>query len=244
MIEEVDDSVRVIASEPADRRLMNELLAETAPCPDFRRPEPPAAEDAAAAARPPLATLVCHRASPAEPYPRLAGLGASGRIVVFSDCTSEPVVVATLEAGAHHYFDITEPRLLLKARLAAALRSHASRLRSEVTVGPFRFDPRKRRVRYAGRPVVLSPKEFDLAFYLFSQRGRVVGNQELMTAVWSLPRTMDTRRIDTAACRVRKKMGLEEPGAHWYLRRLRGEGYVLVTDGRDVDTRPEDARVG
>lgn len=227
MIEEVEEGVLVLASEPADRQLMNELLVETAPCPDFRRPDPSASDDDAPGSGFPLATLVCHRASEVEPYPRLPGLEVRGRIVVFSDCMSEPVVVATLEAGAHHYFDITEPRPLLKARLAAALRSHARQLRCEVVVTPFHFDPRKRRVRHDGRAVALSPKEFDLAFYLFSHRGRVVGNQELMTAVWSLPRTMDSRRIDTAACRIRKKMGLDGR-AGWRLRRLRGEGYLLV----------------
>ena len=225
MAEKIEESVHVIASNPSDRRLMEELLAETAPCPDFPRHRVARSGEDAARAR--LATLVCHRRTVGAPYPELPALDVRGRIVVFSDCTDESVVVATLEAGAHHYFDITEPRGLVKARLAAALRSHSRQLTCELTVPPFRFELRRREVRRDGRPLALSPKEFDLAFYLFSHRGRIVGNQELMTAVWSLPRSMDSRRIDTAACRIRKKMGLEGAG-RWQLRRLRGEGYQLV----------------
>ena len=230
MVEMAEESIQVIAADPADRRLMAELLAESglrAADGDLREP----------AGHGPHATIVCHRTTSATPVPILPDATVDrGRVVVFSDCSSEQAVIETLEAGAHHYFDIDEPRRLLQTRLAAALRSHFRCFQSELLVPPFRFDPSKRRVWRDGRPVGLSPKEFDLAFYLFSNRGRTVGNHELMTAVWSLPRTMDSRRIDTAACRVRKKMELDRTD-RWYLRRLRGQGYLLTTDTRSEPRR-------
>jgi DNA-binding winged helix-turn-helix (wHTH) protein len=96
-----------------------------------------------------------------------------------------------------------------------------------LTQGSIRFDLQKRRVTLADKLVDLSPKEYELACYLFSNRGRVISNSELMTSIWSLPPGMDTRRIDTAACRVRKKLGLNAADG-WELRRLRRVGYLLV----------------
>jgi len=224
MVDKFEESIRVIAADATDRALMTSLLNEVGMHAEV------AADGSgdAFASETPQATIVCHRVSAGEPGPPLRDADLHGRVVVFSDCVAESVVVATLEEGAHHYFDITESPLLLQARLAAALRSHSRHFQSELLVPPFRFDPAKRLVWQEERPVGLSPKEFEFAYYLFSNRGRMVGNRELMTAVWSLPRTMDSRRIDTAACRVRKKMGLEGAGRGWRLRRLRGKGYLLV----------------
>ena len=237
MVEKAVDDIVVLASDPSDADAIGELLASI----DLRSGERRLAE-AVAVPSPRRATILCHRASGENPFPLLPELFGGERVVVLSDCTAERAVVDALEAGAHHYFDIDESRPVLRARLAAALRSHSSSLRRQLLVAPFRFDPAKRLVWRERQPIGLSPKEFDLAFYLFSNRGRTVGNRELMTAVWSLPRTMDTRRIDTAACRVRKKMGLEHPDAGWYLRGLRGEGYVLVTDGRGAGDRRDPTR--
>jgi len=172
-------------------------------------------------------TIVCHREADAR-IPMIPTARNSGSVLVFSDSKAERVVVETLEAGAHHFFDIGESPRLMQARLAAALRSRLQTSQGDLRVKPFRFDLGNRRAWRDDRLIALSPKEFDLAYYLFFHRGRTVGNSELMTAVWSLPRTMDTRRIDTAACRLRKKMGLEPPDAYWRLKRLRSEGYKLI----------------
>ena len=229
MVEQSEESfVVVVASESADRELMVELLVESGL-------HDAAAGDAHARfdvlSRRPRATIICHRTTHSSPLPRLPAVADRGRVIVFSDCTTEFAIVETLTAGAHHYFDIEESRTVLQARLHAALRSHSRHLERELVVSPYRFDLAKRRVWREDRAVGLSPKEFDLALYLFSHRDRTVSNSELMTAVWSLPRSMDTRRIDTAACRVRKKMGLEQSEG-WRLMRLRGEGYLLVPAAR------------
>ena len=222
MLEKVEDGILVVAEMADDRRLVEELLLGTGFAEQGEVPSGAAAFEAL------QVTIVCHRASRAAPLPELPSGVELGRVVVFSDCTSEHAVVDTLEAGAHHYFDIDESPRVLQARLTAALRSCLRHAQRELLVPPFRFDLSKRRVWREERPIGLSPKEFDLALYLFSNRGRTVGNRELMSAVWSLPRTSDTRRIDTAACRVRKKMSLESAAEPWRLSRLRGEGYVLV----------------
>jgi len=183
------------------------------------------------------AMVVCHRRN-SLPHPDVPkGVGAQ-RVVVVSDCNSEQSIVAALEQGAHHYFDITDSPQVLQARLAAALRHHSQQAKRTLEVKPFRFNLERRNVYRDGKLINLSPKEYEFAYYLFANRHRVVVNSELMTSVWSLPSTMDARRIDTAACRVRRKMQLSDDSNGWRLRRIRRVGYELEWHGAEKEQEP------
>ena len=174
------------------------------------------------------ASVICHRDMTSNTLCSSLVQNVPGaRVLVVSDCTAEQTVVPILEQGAHHVFNLRESRRLLQVRLEAALRQHGRLTRKSFKYGDIHFDVQRRRVSRADKPIDLSPKEYDLAYYLFSNRDRVVGNSELMTSVWSLPPGMDTRRIDTAACRVRKKMRLIEQHG-WELKRIRRVGYRLI----------------
>jgi two-component system alkaline phosphatase synthesis response regulator PhoP len=77
----------------------------------------------------------------------------------------------------------------------------------------------------------LSEREADLLWYLYSQRGRPVGRDELIERVWKLnPRGVQTRTIDVHVGRVREKIGdvgeLEQK-----IVTVRGRGYMFVADG-------------
>lgn len=173
-----------------------------------------------------FAAIVCHRACDIWPtqFP-LQGISAS-RIIVLSDSRCEQTLVRFLEDGARHVFNSREPDMLLQVRLEAALRQHRRVSRKPFSVDDIHFDVQKRMVSRAGRPVDLSPKEYEFASRVFSNIDNVVSTSELMTSVWSLPSHMDTRRIDTAACRVRKKLRLCAQGG-WELKRIRCVGYRL-----------------
>lgn len=173
-------------------------------------------------------TIVCHRHSELTPVPDLPKGVNSSRVIVLSDCSSEQTIVDTLENGAHHYFDISESRRILTARLAAAMRNHQYNLIDVLEVYPFKFYVERRRVTHHGKPIHLSPREFALAYFLFSNNNRVVIDSELMISIWTLPSSMDSRRIDTAICRIRKKMNLYENASGWNLQRLRQVGYRLL----------------
>jgi len=148
------------------------------------------------------------------------------RIIVLSDCVREETVVRFLDAGARHFFQLHESDVILQARLEAGLRQHRRVYLRSIVEGDIHFDVQKRKVTRAEQPIDLSPKEFEFACHLFSRLGKVVKNAELMTSVWSLPADMDTRRIDTAACRVRKKLRLSRDHG-WELKRVRRVGYRL-----------------
>jgi len=174
--------------------------------------------------------IVCHRYSEQTPVPCLPKGVKPSRLIVLSDCDSEQTIVDTLDNGAHYYFDLTESRLVLSARLAAAMRSHQYNSIDVLEVFPFKFFVERRKVTHNDIPIHLSPREFALAYFLFSNHGRVVADSELMVSIWTLPSSMDSRRIDTAICRIRKKMNLYENASGWNLQRLRQVGYRLLYD--------------
>ena len=147
------------------------------------------------------------------------------RIVALTDDTSERSIVTLLERGAHHVFDIRETTHVLRARMRAALRSHNL---SSFTISDIHFDMINREVRRDGRLVCLRPKEVELARYLFDNCGRVVTTRELMLIIWSLPHTVDSRRVDTAICRVRKELRLIRRYG-WELISKRCVGYQLIS---------------
>ena len=144
--------------------------------------------------------------------------------ILDSDC--EQTIIDCLSQGARHVFNMHESDALLQARLEAALQRHREHALKNISVGNISFDVGRRQVLRSGQCVSLSPKEYELARYLFSQTGEVVSNAELMISVWSLPSFMDTRRIDTAACHVRKKLALI-PCHGWELKKIRCVGYRL-----------------
>lgn len=149
------------------------------------------------------------------------------KIIVVSDCALESTVVTSLANGAHHYFYSHESFTLLQARLEAALRNQIRLAKRSLKFEDMYFDVSTRRVKITDVWVELSPKEYDLAEYMFSNPGRLVTNAELITSVWSLPIGVDTRRIDTAACRLRKKLQLRGSSS-WELKKVRLVGYRLV----------------
>lgn len=172
-----------------------------------------------------FAVIVCHSMLQSEdPLP--TDQWGAARVIVVSDNCEEQFVISTLAAGANYLFNRGDSDYVLAARLESALRQHGRATKKPLCVGDIQFDIQKRVVSRAGKPVDLSPKEFDFAYYLFCNSERIVGNNELMTSVWSLPADMDTRRIDTAACRARKKLNLFH-GQGWELKRIRKVGYRL-----------------
>lgn len=224
------DTVAVIANKGSDKHFISQLLRNAGYNTGLFNSSDTIPSDHSA-------MVVCHRQSDAMPQPGLPQCGGVQRVVVFSDCKAEQTIVQALENGAHHFFDIAESADVLQARLEAALRQHSLQAKRILDVAPFKFNLERRTVHRGDKVINLSPKEYEFAYYLFANRHRVVINAELMTSVWSLPSSMDARRIDTAACRVRKKMQLGESSNEWSLRRIRRVGYELLWRGETEESK-------
>jgi DNA-binding response OmpR family regulator len=95
-------------------------------------------------------------------------------------------------------------------------------------VGALRVAPRARRADFAGRPLALSRKEFDLLARLALEPGAVVPKARLLRDVWGDAAAGTTRTLDSHPSRLRRV--LVRAGAtqgEWVVNH-RAVGYSLV----------------
>jgi DNA-binding response OmpR family regulator len=87
------------------------------------------------------------------------------------------------------------------------------------------MDVHNRRVSRTGRPIALSPREFDVLQVLMQEPGRVFSRTELCERVWQRNHEYDTRTVEIFITRLRKKVdsGYAEPLIHT----LRAVGYTI-----------------
>jgi two-component system, OmpR family, KDP operon response regulator KdpE len=149
-------------------------------------------------------------------------------VVVATARDDDDSVVRALDAGADDYVIKPFRADQLEARIRAVLRRTAggADTSAPITVGDLSVDVRGRRVSYAGRPIDLSPKEFDLLAHLAARAGAVVSKRELLTEVWQLPYGGSDKTVDVHLSWLRRKLG--ESGAEpRLLQTVRGVGVRL-----------------
>ena len=150
----------------------------------------------------------------------------AGRVPVVILSARDEVVdrVAGLELGADDYVPKPFSPRELTARIKAVLRrSHASADEEVLTLGPVTIHTAAREILVGGSEVELTQREFDLLEYLARNRGRVIGRDELLTAVWGFVTPGETRTIEVHVAQLRKKLGHPE-----IIRTVRGVGYRAV----------------
>ena len=92
-------------------------------------------------------------------------------------------------------------------------------------VEDLRMEVHSRRVTRAGRPIALSPREFDVLQVLMQEPGRAFSRTELCERVWQRDHEYDTRTVEIFITRLRKKVdsGFVAP----LIYTLRGVGYTI-----------------
>lgn len=146
--------------------------------------------------------------------------------IIFSTSRqAEEDIVTALRAGADDY--LVKP--VRQHELLARLYALARRAQPEAEVlecPPYVFDTSIRQVSLDGEVMRLTEKEYDLALFLFRNRGRVLSRRHLLTAVWGTSAELNTRTVDTHASRLRKKLNLLASG-RWKLTSIYQHGYRL-----------------
>ena len=95
-----------------------------------------------------------------------------------------------------------------------------------VTLGDLAVNFTARRVTVAGQELDLSPKEYDLLFYMVRNRGIALTREKLISDVWGYDFFGDDRTLDTHIKLLRKELG---PCAD-RITTLRGVGYRFEKD--------------
>jgi DNA-binding response OmpR family regulator len=151
-------------------------------------------------------------------------------VIVATAREDEGEIVRALDAGADDYLVKPFGADQLDARIRAVLRRAATAgSPPPLTVGHLVVDPQARTARLDGRPLDLTPREFDLLRYLTERCGQVVSKRELLTEVWRQPYGGADKTVDVHLSWLRRKLG-ETAQRPRYLHTIRGVG-VRLSDG-------------
>jgi two-component system OmpR family response regulator/two-component system response regulator QseB len=126
-----------------------------------------------------------------------------------------------LDGGADDYlvkpFDLHE----LAARLRALVRRSRGEAASALRVGEIELDAAARCVRFRGRPVELSVREFALLQELMLNAGRVLSREQLAQRLYAWGEEIESNAIEVHVHHLRRKLAPDS------VRTVRGVGYLL-----------------
>ncbi|MGO4332780.1 response regulator transcription factor [Cupriavidus sp. 2TAF22] len=137
--------------------------------------------------------------------------GRNPPILFLTSRSLEEDIVAGLGAGADDYMIKPIRRAELVARVSALLRRtypQAEQDNAVLHVGSYRVDTQARTVEVGGAKAEVSPREFDLALFLFRNLGRLVSREVAEQAVWGRAIGAGSRTLDTHISRLRIKLAL------------------------------------
>lgn len=139
--------------------------------------------------------------------------------------------VLGLELGADDY--ITKPFSVreLLARVKAMLRRNqggsTSAAANLTAIGRLQIDFKAFLAKDGDQEIKLSHKEFELLFFLFENRNKVVSRYDILEKVWGYEEQITTRTVDNFIARLRQKVeaNVDQPKV---ILTVHGSGYKMV----------------
>ncbi|HSD30195.1 MAG TPA: response regulator transcription factor [Vicinamibacteria bacterium] len=171
--------------------------------------------------------------------PGMDGLGVCAELRRDKRTQALPVIMLTargdeadrvvgLEVGADDYVVKPFSPKELVARVRALMRrlERGEEEEAPVALGRLEIDAPRHTVRWDGRPVHLTAKEFALLLALVEANGRVLTRQALLERVWGYSYAEGTRTVDVHVRRLREKL----PGIADRLITVKSLGYRMARE--------------
>lgn len=149
-------------------------------------------------------------------------------IIFLSARADEADRVKGLELGADDY--VVKPFNLgeLAARVKAILRRATGEpVKETIERGNLRIDPRSHEAWLDDKPLVLSPKEFALLYFLARNSGQVFSREVLLDRVWGRDAFVSARTVDVHIRWLRTRIEVDPQNPVRVLT-VRGVGYKFV----------------
>jgi two-component system KDP operon response regulator KdpE len=151
-------------------------------------------------------------------------------ILMLTAMDGEDDQVLAFDAGADDY--ITKPFRLreLTARLRSAVRRRNvpdSNKDATLRHGKLELDPVKYRVQKAGRPIHLSPKEFEMLQFFMGHPGELITHERLFKSLWGAERGEEFVYLRIFVRQLRKKIE-NDPLDPQYILTVHGVGYTFA----------------
>ena len=149
--------------------------------------------------------------------PELDGFSACKEIRKYKDT---PVIMLSARGEEYdriHGFELgiddyvvkpfSPKELMMRVGAILKRRGGAQENKDVVKIGDLEVDFAGRRVTISGKPVEMTPKEYDLFFYMVRNRGIALTREKLITNVWGYDFYGDDRTLDTPIKLRRKSLG-------------------------------------
>jgi two-component system KDP operon response regulator KdpE len=154
-------------------------------------------------------------------------------VIVLSAVGEEKEKVSALDAGADDY--VTKPVGIdeLLARLRAVLRRTAPSGDPVIDIGDLHVDLEKRAVTMAGKPIHLTPHQFELLRLFALNEGKLMTHRALLHEVWGPGYDGAANLLHVNVSQLRRKIEPDRAKPR-YLLTEPGAGYRLVNPENPV----------
>jgi len=128
-------------------------------------------------------------------------------ILMLTARNTETDEITGFNSGVDEYISKPFSPKILVARVKNLLRRTSQNSMQDIEIGGITIKYRERLVLIDGEKAILTPKEFDLLYYLLQNRNIVLTRSQILSTVWNWDYFGDDRTVDTHIKCLRSKIG-------------------------------------